>query len=160
MIYSNNLTGNAGEFFVCSQLSKKGLLTLMTPKNNPLFDIVVTNESGSEYIAIQVKTMGIENIAGWKLSKKITVKKNNPKLYLVLVDLEKNNISNFYVYLYDEFVDRINSYYKSYISKPHSKTGGQKKDVSFRWFDYKDFNEDDKSRKNDWSIITDNFNLG
>ena len=62
-----NLTGNAGEYFVCSELSKLNILPLITPKNNPLFDIIATNLDGSKHVAIQVKTMGINNKQGWKL---------------------------------------------------------------------------------------------
>lgn len=39
MSYNNNLTGNACEYFVCSELSILNILPVMTPKNNPLFDI-------------------------------------------------------------------------------------------------------------------------
>ena len=56
-----NLTGNAGEYFVCSELSKLNILALLTPKNNPLFDIIATNSDGSKQVAIQVKTMGLNN---------------------------------------------------------------------------------------------------
>lgn len=150
---SNNLIANAGEFFVCSELSKQNLLTLITPKNNPLFDIIATNKDGSKHIAIQVKTMGINNKQGWKLNKQITKKKNNPNLFLVLVDLKENAINDFYVYKYDDFVEKVTDVYNSYINAPHYKTGKQKKEVGFRWFDYKNFTEDDYSRKNNWSLI-------
>ncbi|MCP2037982.1 hypothetical protein [Chryseobacterium sp. HSC-36S06] len=73
-----NLTGNAGEYFVCSELSKQNILPLLTPKNNPLFDIIATNDDGSKHVAIQVKTMGFNNEQGWKLSTGITTKKKIP----------------------------------------------------------------------------------
>jgi hypothetical protein len=57
------------------------------------------------------------------------------------------------LYKYDDFVDRVNDTYNNYIDKPHSRTGETKKDVTFRWFNFSDFNEDYKSRKNDWSLI-------
>lgn len=154
----NNLIANAGEFFVCSQLSKKGLLTLLTPKNNPLFDIIATDNLGSKHVAIQVKTMSIGNTQGWKLNKQITLKKHNPNLFLVLVDLKEESLNNFFVYQYDDFVDRVNTTYDKYINKPHSRTGKQKKDVSFRWFNYKDFNNEDHLRKNKWDLIINKLN--
>jgi len=153
MSSNNNLTGNAGEYFVCSELSKLNILPLMTPKNNPLFDIIVTNLDGSKHIAIQVKTMGLQNKQGWKLSKQITHKKNNPNLFMVLVDLKENAQNEFYVYKYDDFVEKVNNLYKVYMEQPHYLTGNRKKEVSFRWYNYKDFTDDDYSRKNDWSRI-------
>ena len=56
-------------------MSKLNILPLITPKNNPLFDIIATNEDGSKHVAIQVKTMSLQNEQGWKLSKQIIVKK-------------------------------------------------------------------------------------
>lgn len=152
MSYNNNLIGNAGEYFVCSELSKLNILPLMTPKNNPLFDIIATNEDGSKHIAIQVKTMGLQNEQGWKLSTQISAKKNNPNLFMVLVNLKTEAQNTFYVYQYDDFVERVNSIYREYIELP-KKDGKTKKEVGFRWFDYKNFTESDKARKNDWSLI-------
>jgi|SRR3990172_3664390 len=44
---SNHLVSVAGEYFVCAELGRLGYLALLTPKNNPLFDVVVTNPSGT-----------------------------------------------------------------------------------------------------------------
>lgn len=153
----SSLIGNAGEYFVCSELSKKNILPLITPKNNPLFDIIATNNDGSKHIAIQVKTMSIDNKQGWKLNKQITKKKNNPNLFLVIVDLEENKINDFYVYKYDDFAEKVTEVYNTYINAPHSKTGKVKKEVGFRWYDYKNFTQDDLDRKNDWSLIVNFF---
>ncbi|HEX7723646.1 MAG TPA: hypothetical protein VF397_15910, partial [Pyrinomonadaceae bacterium] len=53
---SNTLTGTAGEYYVCAELCRRGYLALLTPKNNPLFDVVATNIDGTTAISIQVKT--------------------------------------------------------------------------------------------------------
>ena len=42
---SNNLTGVTGEYFVCAELGKRGILALLTPKNNPLFDVVALGKN-------------------------------------------------------------------------------------------------------------------
>ncbi|MGB3946339.1 MAG: aspartate-ammonia lyase [Bacteroidia bacterium] len=148
-----NLTGNAGEYFVCSELSKLNILPLITPKNNPLFDIIATNSDGSKHVAIQVKTMGLENEQGWKLNKQITIKKNNPNLFLALVNLKMNAPNEFYIFRYDDFVKKVSKVYKDYIEEPHKRSGLEKKEVGFRWFDYKNFTQADLVRKNDWSLI-------
>lgn len=153
MKHTYNLTGNAGEYFVCSELSKRNILPLLTPKNNPLFDIIATNPDGTKHIVIQVKTMGLENKQGWKLNKQIMIKKNNPNLFLALVDLKTNAPNEFYIFSYDDFVEKVTKVYTDYIVQPHKKSGLQKKEVGFRWFDYKNFNEEDKARKNDWSLL-------
>ena len=56
---SNNLVGVAGEYFVCAELCRLGFLALLTPKNNPLYDVVVSNTDGTKTIALQVKTRSI-----------------------------------------------------------------------------------------------------
>lgn len=154
---TNSMIGTAGEYFVCSELSKKNILPLITPKNNPLFDIIATNTDGSKHVAIQVKTMGLDNKQGWKLNKQITRKKNNQNLFLVLVDLKEDRINDFYVFKYDNFVEKVIAVYSAYISTPNSRTGKIKKEVGFRWFDYKNFSDEDLAKKNDWTLITNFF---
>src|SRR6266576_4439837 len=61
---SNTLTGTAGEYYVCAELCRLGYLALLTPKNNPLFDVVVTNVNGTNSVSIQVKTRSVGNKQG------------------------------------------------------------------------------------------------
>jgi hypothetical protein len=151
---SNNLIGCAGEYYVCAELCRQGFLSLVTPKNNPLFDVVVTNPAGSDSVAIQVKTKWIDNKQGWKLGKDITTPHNNPDLFVVLVDLRPDGTTDFYVYGYNILSKRVGELYADYIGKP-KRDGGQRKEVGFRWFDFTRFTEDDRRRKNNWRPITD-----
>lgn len=61
---SNNLLGVTGEYYVCAELGKKGILALLTPKNNPLFDVVAVTPDAVRAVTIQVKTMSQENTQG------------------------------------------------------------------------------------------------
>ena len=103
--------------------------------------------------------MGHGNKQGWKLNKQIQVYKNNPNLFLVLVNLKEGGSSDFYVYKYDNFVDKVNNTYQTYIDKPHHRTGEPKKEVSFRWYNFADFSPDDFERKNDWGPIIDTLKI-
>jgi hypothetical protein len=69
---AKNLVGTAGEYYVCAELCRMGYLALLTPKNNPLFDVVATNVDGTTSVSIQVKTRSVENTQGWKLSNQIS----------------------------------------------------------------------------------------
>lgn len=149
---SNNLVGVTGEYYVCAELGKLGVLALLTPKNNPLFDIVAVSPDASKTVTIQVKSMGLENEQGWKLNKQITEKKNIPNLYLVLVNLKQEGVCDFYIYTYDEFVDKVNFVYNKYISQ-EKRDGAKRKEVGFRWFDFVNFTEEDYSRKNNWKLL-------
>ncbi len=149
---SNNLVGTAGEYFVCAELCRRGYLALLTPKNNPLFDVIASTQDGSKTVSVQVKTRSIRNKQGWKLGKDITVKRYDSGLFVVLVNLEAEGLPEFYVYEYDEIADVVDKNYKAYMAKP-KRDGTKRKDVDFRWHDTKLFSNDDHSRKNNWKPI-------
>jgi hypothetical protein len=148
---SNNLVGVTGEYFVCAELGKRGILALITPKNNPIFDIVAVAPDASRTVTIQVKTMSERNNLGWKLGKDICERKNNPFLYTVLVNLMGTEIE-YYIYEYDILSDRVEKVYQEYL-KVKKRDGSDRKDIDFRWYDFKLFSEDDHRRKNNWSIL-------
>ena len=148
---SNNLVGVTGEYYVCAELGKRGILALLTPKNNPLFDIVAVSPDASRTVTIQVKTMSERNNQGWKLGMDICQRKNNPLLFTVLVNLTGSQIE-YYVYEYDILSERVEKSYSDYLIKP-KRDGGSRKDIAFRWFDLKQFTADDHSRKNNWDIL-------
>jgi len=152
MIVSKNMIGTAGEYYVCAELCRRNILALLTPKNNPLFDVLATNPNGKRAISIQVKTMGIGNKQGWKLGMGITKKQKNDNLYVVLVNMLEEGKNDFFIYKYDELVERVNEVYQEYMSTP-KKDGGKKKEVNFRWFDFRYFNDRDWKRKNKWKIL-------
>ncbi len=149
---SNTLVGSAGEYYVCAEICRRGNLALITMKNNPLYDVIAANPDGSRAVAIQVKTRSIENKQGWKLGKDITMKKNNPELFVILVNLKENGLPEFYIYEYDVLAERVERNYREYLSIPR-KDGTKRKDVAFRWHDENFFTEDDKKRKNNWELI-------
>lgn len=149
---SNNLVGTAGEYFVCAELCRRGYLALLTPKNNPLFDVIASTDDGSKTVSIQVKTRSIGNQQGWKLGKSITTKINNPDLFVVLVNLQEEGLPEFYIYQYDALAEVVEKNYRAYMAKP-KRDGTKRKDVEFRWHDTNLFSEDDHSRKDNWTLI-------
>jgi|GEM_PF-757217 len=149
---ANNLVGTAGEYYVCAELCRRGFLALLTPKNNPLFDVVVTDQDGSRSVSIQVKTRSVHNTQGWKLGTDISKGYAPPSLFVVLVNLNASGLPDFYVYEYPLLSARVAQVYHAYISKP-KRDGSPKKEVGFRWFDEVSFNDDDRSRKNNWQPI-------
>ena len=148
---SNNLTGVTGEYFVCAELGKRGILALLTPKNNPLFDVVAVTADALRTVTIQVKTMSQGNNQGWKLGVDICTKKNNPLLYTILVNLTGSQI-DYYIYEYDVLSEKVKNLYADYLLKP-KRDGGIRKDIAFRWFNLNEFEADDIQRKNNWDIL-------
>lgn len=149
---TNNLVGTAGEYFVCAELCRLDYLALLTPKNNPLFDVVATTLDGARSVSIQVKIRSVRNTQGWKLGTDISKGQGSPSLFVVLVNLEASGLPDFYIYEYPVLSERVSQVYHEYISKP-KRDGTPKKEVGFRWFDDVSFNDDDRSRKNNWQPI-------
>jgi hypothetical protein len=149
---ANNLVGTAGEYYVCAELCRMGYLALLTPKNNPLFDVVATNVDGTVSVSIQVKTRSVDNTQGWKLGNQISPTDTPGVPFIVLVNLHKDKLPDFYVYRYFEFASRVSEVFQNYIAKP-KRTGEPRKDPGFRWFDEVNFSDADRSRMNNWQPI-------
>jgi hypothetical protein len=64
------IIGVSGEYYVAAELSQMGIVATLTLKNTPKVDILATNLSTGKFANIQVKTMAIDNNAGWRLSDK------------------------------------------------------------------------------------------
>lgn len=149
---SKNIVGVTGEYLVCAELGKLGILALLTPKNNPLFDIVAVSPDAEKSVFIQVKTSSTQNKEGWRFGKDICSRKNNRLLYTVLVDLKEGGSADCYIYEYDVLSERVENMYSNYLSTK-KRDGKDKKDVDFRWFDFRNFSEDDFNRKNSWNLL-------
>ena len=147
-----HLTGLAGEYFTCAEICRQGFLALIAPKNNPLFDIVATAVGGNNSVFIQVKTRSAHNTQGWKLG--IHNAKDKPDLFVVLVNLavKDGNPPDFYIFKDQTLSSRIEQVYQEYLAEP-KRNGEKRKEVGFRWFDEKNLNEEDRSRKNNWELI-------
>jgi hypothetical protein len=96
--------------------------------------------------------MSLHNKQGWKLGLDICQKRNNPDLFVVLVNMKADGTNDYYVYEYDALSQRVSEVYAGYISMP-KRDGSQRKDVSFRWFDFRYFTDEDRSRLNRWDIL-------
>lgn len=150
--FSKNLISNAGEYYVCAELCRRNILALLTPKNNPLFDITASDPQGKRTVYIQVKTMGLDNNDGWLLGKKITAKQKNPNLYIVLVNMNPSGENDYYIYEYDVFAAKVGENYKKYISTP-KRDGSNRKEMKGRWYKLSYFNELDKQSLNNWELL-------
>lgn len=146
------LVGTAGEYYVCAELCKIGYLALLTPKNNPLFDVVATNVEGTTSVSIQVKTRSVRNKQGWKLNKQISAAETPGVPFVVLVNLREKDPPEFFIYRFAEFSARVSEIFQNYMAKP-KRSGESRKDPGFRWFDEIHFTDADLDRKNNWEPI-------
>jgi hypothetical protein len=149
---SKNMIGIAGEYYVCAELCRRNILALVTPKNNPLFDIVATDPLGERTVSIQVKTMSLQNEQGWKLGMDICIKRGNPELFVVLVNMKGDGTNDYYVYEHDALSQRVSDLYDAYMTT-RKRDGSVRKAVGFRWFDLKYSTDDDLARLNKWELL-------
>lgn len=156
---ANNLVGTAGEYYVCAELCRQGFLALLTPKNNPLFDVIATNPDGATAVSIQVKTRSIHNNQGWKLGGPADPSATPGVPFVVLVNLHRARLPDFYIYRYQDFACRVAEVFQAYIAKP-KKTGEARKDPGFRWFDEVNFTDTDRVCLNNWQPIADALAAG
>ena len=69
---NKNHRGSASQFFVAGELCRRGLVAVVTMGNTPNTDILCSNEEGTKFIHIQVKTFvpGIKTVQVGKKSEK------------------------------------------------------------------------------------------
>jgi hypothetical protein len=96
--------------------------------------------------------MSLQNEQGWKLGLDICTKRNNPDLFVVLVNMKADSPNDYYIYEYDALSERVSEVYAAYMGTP-KRDGSQRKDVGFRWFDFKYFKDEDRIRLNRWDIL-------
>jgi hypothetical protein len=149
---SKNLVGATGEYYVCAELCKRGFLALLTPKNNPLFDILATNAAGSRSVAIQVKTRSIGNEAGWRFGTDDCKSQSNPNLFTVLVNLRNEQAPEYLIFEHDKLAAAVERIHAAYMAKL-KKDGTKHADLDFRWFDETDISAEDRDRRDNWEPI-------
>ena len=69
---NKNHRGSASQFFVAGELCRRGYVAVVTMGNTPNTDILCSNEEGTKFVHIQVKTYvpGIKSVQVGKKSEK------------------------------------------------------------------------------------------
>ena len=89
MTSQTSLLGAAGEFFVMSELLRRGYIAALAPAGVPNADIIVADQSGQRLCSIQVKTRrDIGSDGGWHMNEKHEAGFSD-QLFFVFVDLGK-----------------------------------------------------------------------
>ena len=93
--------GMAGEFGVCSELYKRGYNASITLGNKKAVDIYVAI-ANDRYISIEVKTSRNTKIVTGLFQKYASPNQSPHPDYWVLVYIDKNNMSHYYVLSHQE----------------------------------------------------------
>lgn len=88
MASDSTLLGAAGEYYVMSELLRRGYIAALAPQGVPNVDIVVTNLEGSRLCSIQVKTRRYRSNGGWIMTAKHE-RIRGERLFYCFVDFRK-----------------------------------------------------------------------
>ncbi len=130
-----NVVGVAGEYFVAFELSQKGIIATLTLKNTPGTDVLVRNPDNGKSASIQVKTMSIDNNAGWRLSEKDAQVSKIKNHFYVLVNLHgSGKLPECYVFPQKILARHLANMHQKWLSTP-GRHGRKHVDNPGRMFD-------------------------
>ena len=96
---SPTIIGAAGEYYVLSQLLRRGWIAALAPDGAPNLDILVTDESSDKLCAIQVKTRrDTGGDRGWHMRRKHETMTADD-LFYVFVDVGKQPSDRTFSYI-------------------------------------------------------------
>ena len=130
---SPTIVGAAGEYYVLSQLLRRGWIAALAPDGAPNMDIVVTDENNSKLCAIQVKTRrDIGHDKGWHMKRKHETM-SPADLFYVFVDVGKqpSDPTTCYVLPSQVVADCIRQCHQVWMDTP-GKGGRSHKDSNVR----------------------------
>ena len=119
------LTGNAGEFYVAAELSRKGYNTAILLGNTELYDILTVNSQTQKQILIQVKTTW--NFRGgrkWVLNKKVEDIIDANLFYIFVNLFSEDKRPEFFIIHSEELANMIKKGHSEWLETPGKK--GQK----------------------------------
>ena len=126
---SSAFAGNAGEFFVLAELTRRGWTAALTARNNRAYDVLA--KRGDEFAAIRVKTKtsGFA-VFQWnaKPNGEIFLEMTPERDFCVLVDIpEEPNLSPTYYVVPTPVIDKwLKDDFQSWVTTPGAK--GQARD--------------------------------
>jgi Holliday junction resolvase-like predicted endonuclease len=137
--------GNAGEFFVLAELTRRGWTAALTARNNRAYDILA--KQGDHFAAIRVKTKtSAFELFQWnaKASGEIFVEMTRGHDFCVLVDIPKDEyVGPTYYIVPTHRIDKwLKDDFQTWVKTPGAKGQQRAKDNKRRLF----YVDDDTSR--------------
>ena len=134
-VSNTSLTGAAGEYFVMSQLLRRGYIAALAPAGVPNCDIVVTDKIGDRLCAIQVKTRAnTGRDGGWHMGKKHETLVS-PGLFYCFVDFAVDQKSYPFTYVVPakDVAEALKASHLAWLTQP-GRGGQARKDTDMRRF--------------------------
>jgi len=129
---SSGLSGVAGEYLVAGELSRRGFIASITLRNSKGVDILVSNDSASKTVGVQVKT-NQGNLKWWLLDKKAEDYFAD-NLFYVFVNLNNGKPADFFIVPSNAVASYIKQGHAKWLITPGRK-GQKHNDNPMRRFD-------------------------
>jgi hypothetical protein len=124
---SSAFAGNAGEYFVLAELTRRGWTAALTARNNRSYDILT--KRADEFAAIRVKTKtSITTVYQWnaKADGQIFLELSEQRDFCVLVDIPENDSHPTYYIIPSTVIDKwLRDDFDAWVTTPGAK--GQKR---------------------------------
>ena len=129
---SGILAGVSGEYFVAAELSRRGYISSVTLKNTKGIDILVTNESATKTIGIQVKT-NQNNRRAWVLNHKAEEFYADDLFYVFVNLVGIGQLPEYYIVSSKTVADTVKVGHRTWLDTP-GKKGQAHNDNPMRMF--------------------------
>lgn len=130
---SGILAGVSGEYFVAAELSRRGYISSVTLKNTKGIDILVTNESATKTIGIQVKTNQNDRRT-WVLNSKAEEFYADDLFYVFVNLVAIGQLPEYYIVPSKVVADKVKNGHKEWLDTP-GKKGQAHNDTTMRMFE-------------------------
>lgn len=129
---TKGLSGLAGEYFVAGELTRRGYIVTLTLRNTKAFDILVSNESATRAVMIQVKTNQYAS-RKWVLNEKAE-ELFSDSLFYVFVNLNgASNQPTYHIVPSETVANHCRDSHSEWLNTL-GKQGQQRNDSSMRTF--------------------------
>jgi hypothetical protein len=129
---SPGLSGVAGEYFVCAELSQRGIIATLTLKNTEGIDVLASKPGSGKAISIQVKTQQSAK-AHWVLKERDESHHAEGFFYVLVRLCGAGHRPNFHIVPSVVMAERIANSHKAWIAGT-KRNGGARKDTPMRSF--------------------------
>ncbi|MGH9776793.1 MAG: hypothetical protein ACRD5I_00120 [Candidatus Acidiferrales bacterium] len=135
-IVPSELVGNAGEFFVLGELTRRGWTAALTARNNRGYDILA--KKGDEFAAIRVKTKtSISTVFQWnaKSTGDIFLEMSRSRDFCILVEIPADDVGPAYFVVPTKIIDRwLRKDFTEWVTTPGAKGQQRARDNPRRLF--------------------------
>ena len=142
---TRSLIGIAGAHFVAGELSQRGFIAALTPRNTKGIDVLVSKIDGSKSVTIEVKTSSAKQRGDYSRSWRMEKKDESifsDSLFYVFVDIKTGNEKpDYYVVRSKTVAEYVKTTHHKYLAK----SGGEGKphpDAELRAFVIEDSDVD------------------